>query len=399
MQSDADFKFVCDIKPLTNENGKVIEYYPDTDCNGEGKRLNKYGKGPFCKFKIPTNISKAGVYIIKVNQRVKYVGECEDLSRRYNMGYGSIVPRNCYADGQSTNCKVNSYILDKIKRGSTVSLFFYETEDRFKVESKLIQKYAPEWNSYYGKSTDIKAKVHIEKTEAVIEEDKTEHKLSGVIDKKSVPCDGRTIREKYLRIMNENNFVKSNTQVKNAVWLGAALMTYCRYMRLKEAKSEVTRESFWLIQKNIVNISQELTDCRVQPARVSQWYNGDHKENIYNYLRGNGSMRRLTAVHEFNGIREVPEDMNINENIKCTFEGTEIDIKVSELIKWAKAIYSPIITGSKDNMSKETYECKKYESEIYFKLKEAELEAKSTDKRLTHDDVMSDLREKLGVKI
>lgn len=50
-------------------------------------------------------------------------------------------------------------------------------------------------------------------------------------------------------------------------------------------------------------------------------------------------------------------------------------------------------------MSIEAYERKQFESEIYFKLKEAELEAKSTDKRLTHDDVMSDLRERLANKV
>jgi len=43
-------------------------------------------------------------------------------------------------------------------------------------------------------------------------------------------------------------------------------------------------------------------------------------------------------------------------------------------------------------MSIEAYEEKKFESEIYFKLKEAELEAKSTNKRYSHDEVFSDLR-------
>ena len=50
-------------------------------------------------------------------------------------------------------------------------------------------------------------------------------------------------------------------------------------------------------------------------------------------------------------------------------------------------------------MSIEAYERKQFESEIYFKLKEAELEAKNTDKRLAHDDVMSDLRERLANKV
>lgn len=46
-------------------------------------------------------------------------------------------------------------------------------------------------------------------------------------------------------------------------------------------------------------------------------------------------------------------------------------------------------------MSMEAYERKLFESEIYFKLKEAELEAKSTDKRFSHEEVFSDLRSRL----
>ena len=50
-------------------------------------------------------------------------------------------------------------------------------------------------------------------------------------------------------------------------------------------------------------------------------------------------------------------------------------------------------------MSIEAYERKLFESEIYFKLKEAELEAKSSDKRFLHEEVFSDLRSRLANKI
>lgn len=49
-------------------------------------------------------------------------------------------------------------------------------------------------------------------------------------------------------------------------------------------------------------------------------------------------------------------------------------------------------------MSMEAYESYQFESEVYFKLKEAELEAKTTGKRFTHDEVFSDLRRKLREK-
>ncbi len=50
-------------------------------------------------------------------------------------------------------------------------------------------------------------------------------------------------------------------------------------------------------------------------------------------------------------------------------------------------------------MSMETYEKFQFENEIYFKLKEAELEYKNTDKRLSHDEVFEDLKVSLQEKV
>ncbi|MFZ3172755.1 MAG: type II toxin-antitoxin system Phd/YefM family antitoxin [Carboxydocellales bacterium] len=50
-------------------------------------------------------------------------------------------------------------------------------------------------------------------------------------------------------------------------------------------------------------------------------------------------------------------------------------------------------------MSIEAYERKLFKSEIYFKLKEAELEAKSTDVRYSHEEVFSDLRARIANKL
>lgn len=49
-------------------------------------------------------------------------------------------------------------------------------------------------------------------------------------------------------------------------------------------------------------------------------------------------------------------------------------------------------------MSMEAYERKQFESEIYLKLKEAEIEAHSTDIRYSHEEVFSDLRSRLSSK-
>jgi prevent-host-death family protein len=50
-------------------------------------------------------------------------------------------------------------------------------------------------------------------------------------------------------------------------------------------------------------------------------------------------------------------------------------------------------------MSIEAYERKMFESEIYFKLKEAELEAKSTNKRYSHEEVFSELKARIAKKV
>ena len=50
-------------------------------------------------------------------------------------------------------------------------------------------------------------------------------------------------------------------------------------------------------------------------------------------------------------------------------------------------------------MSMEAYENKLFESEIFFKLKEAELEANSTDKRYSHEEVFSDLRSRIANRV
>jgi prevent-host-death family protein len=50
-------------------------------------------------------------------------------------------------------------------------------------------------------------------------------------------------------------------------------------------------------------------------------------------------------------------------------------------------------------MSIEAYERKLFESEIYLKLREAELEAKTTGVRYSHEEVFSDLKAKLGDKV
>jgi hypothetical protein len=141
------FKGICRIVPELDETGHPIEYMPQSEYdNTDNLPLNEYGAGPFCKFKIPSGLNNAGVYAVLINNNLKYIGKCDNLSVRWNMGYGNISPRNCFVGGQSTNCRLNNLILNAFKANSNLNLFFYQTNDYYAVERELIKRYSPEWN-------------------------------------------------------------------------------------------------------------------------------------------------------------------------------------------------------------------------------------------------------------
>ena len=157
----AGFPFVkvCDINPVRDESNAVYEYKPYLRYeNRKGLNMHSYGHGPFCSFKIPSeNNGLNGVYLLKVDRKVVYVGKTEDLGVRFNQGYGNISPRNCFKGGQQTNCRVNNLILEKTKNGSLVELLFHKTSDLETVESSLILTLKPQWNKTTPKALQNKS--------------------------------------------------------------------------------------------------------------------------------------------------------------------------------------------------------------------------------------------------
>jgi len=158
-----DFEFITTIEPERDSSGKIIEYSPASRyANLENLPLNRYGKGPFCRFRIRTvpSFDTLGVYVILgqfegKNEEIQYVGKCtgrtSTLSKRFNYGYGSIQPRNCFRNGQSTNCRINKLILDSVRSGKKLSLFFHQTKDgqaATNLEAKIISIIGkPPWNT------------------------------------------------------------------------------------------------------------------------------------------------------------------------------------------------------------------------------------------------------------
>lgn len=111
--------------------------------------LNKYGDSVYSQFYINDTslLAKKGLYIYCVKDDLKYIGRSKDsYEKRINNGYGKIHPKNCYLDGQNTNCHLNSLIT---KYKEHIHLLLLPLQDNAiieKLEKDLIHKYIPVWN-------------------------------------------------------------------------------------------------------------------------------------------------------------------------------------------------------------------------------------------------------------
>ena len=117
--------------------------------------LNKYGDNTFCHFKLKSHLDDKGLYIWVVNGKIKYLGRCNDnFKKRVHQGYGKISAKNCFIDGQATNCHLNS----KINNMNNVEFFVYKMNDKNKteindLELNLLSKLNFEWNIQNNKKT------------------------------------------------------------------------------------------------------------------------------------------------------------------------------------------------------------------------------------------------------
>lgn len=158
MIDGTEFRFIDNMDPDRDPGGRVLELRPASNYdNRKSLRLNKYGEGPFCHFRIKADkqaLDSLGVYaIVEKLSKVLYIGKCtgatSTLGRRFNAGYGAIQPRNCYEGGQSTNCRINHLILEETKRGTPLTLVFHRFRlghEASNLEAKLIQRLRPPWN-------------------------------------------------------------------------------------------------------------------------------------------------------------------------------------------------------------------------------------------------------------
>jgi hypothetical protein len=141
-----EFEYIGNIEPARDAGG-IIQFHPQSRYqNIRQVPLNRYGAGPFCKFKVSTKVQTSGVYILAISGEILYVGECSNLSARFNNGYGNISPKNCFKGGQETNCRLNNLVYLAARDGKQISLWFFQTADYKMMEAALRASLKLAWN-------------------------------------------------------------------------------------------------------------------------------------------------------------------------------------------------------------------------------------------------------------
>jgi len=129
--------------------GEFILYLKSNDDRLYLKFLNKYGDGVYSRFLIKDEkyLDKKGVYIYTLSGQLQYVGRCRDSFRkRINQGYGKIHPKNCYIDGQATNCHLNALITERRQEVRFLVHVAESNTEIEEIEKSLIALYRPPWN-------------------------------------------------------------------------------------------------------------------------------------------------------------------------------------------------------------------------------------------------------------
>jgi hypothetical protein len=134
---------------LDEELGSFLKRLKDDGDLFYTQFLNEYGDSVYSRFKIndAKPAAKKGLYIYCVKAALKYIGRSVvPFGKRINDGYGRISPKNCYVDGRTTNCHVNSLITKHKEHVHLLLLPLQSDGQIITLEKNLIREYSPEWN-------------------------------------------------------------------------------------------------------------------------------------------------------------------------------------------------------------------------------------------------------------
>lgn len=111
--------------------------------------LNAYGDGSYCTFRMersPLSRMK-GLYCYRLTGKVVYVGRSYDpFDKRINQGYGTIHPKNCFLDGQATNCHLNALVASNTTKTSLFVCPLESDSEIERLERRVIHLLQPQWN-------------------------------------------------------------------------------------------------------------------------------------------------------------------------------------------------------------------------------------------------------------
>jgi len=131
-------------------NEKLGEFLYRLKMNGDMfylRFLNEYGDNTYCDFAVAEPSKPKGLYCFVIGDGVRYIGRSHDpFEKRFNQGYGHLSPKNCYRDGQATNCHLNSLIA---QHWAQIACYVCPLENDNEIdalERALIRRLQPEWN-------------------------------------------------------------------------------------------------------------------------------------------------------------------------------------------------------------------------------------------------------------
>lgn len=138
------FKRVGPIQPYPDKRGGFIENEPET----RNLPLHRHGHGPFCRFRVARGWQEGGVYVVASDDKPLYVGECKNLESVWG-SYGRITPSAVRKGGNQTYCRINSRILNEVKHGREIALWFRSITDdgrRRECKAELVNNLNPPEN-------------------------------------------------------------------------------------------------------------------------------------------------------------------------------------------------------------------------------------------------------------
>lgn len=135
-------KTILSTKYHNSLNDKLGDFLKNLKSSGDSDYkcfLNKYGDNKYCEFKIQSHLTDKGIYCFSVDNEIKYIGRCVDnFNKRINDGYGKIHPKNCFIDGQATNCHINSILNKTDKFDIGVYVMTKQSNEKIKELEKFI---------------------------------------------------------------------------------------------------------------------------------------------------------------------------------------------------------------------------------------------------------------------